>query len=106
MAAESSVTEAGLKALLAEKIGAVHVDIEDMSGTFPAFNIPEEKFYIPLILFLFFLFFPPFNLPSTRCVLRSMATGEFSVPELLNLITPPPPHPQKDNLPLLQSPRS
>jgi hypothetical protein len=33
--AESGVTEAGLKATLAEKIQAVHVDIEDMSGMLP-----------------------------------------------------------------------
>jgi hypothetical protein len=32
MAEASGVTEAGLKATLAEKIGATHVEIEDMSG--------------------------------------------------------------------------
>jgi hypothetical protein len=32
MAEASGVTEAGLKAALTEKIGATHVEIEDMSG--------------------------------------------------------------------------
>lgn len=35
MAEASGVTEAGLKAALTEKIGATHVEIEDMSGKQP-----------------------------------------------------------------------
>lgn len=40
MAEASGVTEAGLKAALTEKIGATHVEIEDMSGKQPPFHFP------------------------------------------------------------------
>jgi hypothetical protein len=42
MAEASGVTEAGLKAALTEKIGATHVEIEDMSGKFTHFHLPLQ----------------------------------------------------------------
>lgn len=45
MAEASGVTEAGLKAALTEKIGATHVEIEDMSGTQPDFPPPSPGYY-------------------------------------------------------------
>jgi hypothetical protein len=34
MSAESGVTDAGLKSKIIEKLQAIHVEIEDMSGSF------------------------------------------------------------------------
>lgn len=42
MAEASGVTEAGLKAALTEKIGATHVEIEDMSGKKPTSDFPLQ----------------------------------------------------------------
>jgi hypothetical protein len=53
--AESGVTEQSLKTSLMDKIGAIHVEIEDMSGSYPA--MPRQSLF-PYLSFPVLAFCP------------------------------------------------